>query len=299
MSEQKLLNLTNDYIFKRTFGYKESWEVTRILLRDILQDNISKIELDNQTITEKELMDDKVGIMDIKAVLNGNMQCDIEMQVVNQHNIEKRILFYWAKMYTQSIKEGNQYNDLKKTICVLFADFELDGLHEIKKYLTKWNIREEEYRNVVLTDVLELVIIKLPKYMRYANKEKRKNLNLWLEFLNNPEVRMMLNENDNEEIKETKQAINKAQEKLEEISQNEHERYLAELREKYIRDQVAVQEYGYIKGKEEGREEGRKEGEINSKRDIAKKLLKEGMTTEMVAKITELTVDEVEMISLG
>lgn len=291
MSEQKLLNLMNDYIFKRTFGYEESWEVTRILLRDILQDNISKIELDNQTITEKELMDDKVGIMDIKAVLNGNMQCDIEMQVVNQHNIEKRILFYWAKMYTQSIKEGNQYNDLKKSICVLFADFELDGLHEIKKYLTKWNIREEEYRNVVLTDVLELVIIELPKYMRYANKEKRKNLNLWLEFLNNPEVRMMLNENDNEEIKETKQAINKAQEKLEEISQDEHERYLAELREKYIRDQVAVQEYGYIKGKEEG--------EINSKRYIAKKLLNEGMTIEMVAKITELTVDEVEMISLG
>ncbi len=50
------------------------------------------------------IMDDKVGIMDIKAVLNGNTECDIEIQIVNQHNIEKRILFYWAKMYTQAIK---------------------------------------------------------------------------------------------------------------------------------------------------------------------------------------------------
>lgn len=308
MSEQKLLNLTNDYIFKRTFGYTGSGNITKILLRDILQDNISEVQLDNQTITEKELMDDKVGIMDIRAVLNRNTECDIEMQVVNQHNIEKRILFYLAKMYTKSIKEGNNYNNLKKSICVLFADFKLDGLHEVEKYITKWNIREEEYKNIILTDVLELVIIELPKYFKYRKKEKRENLNLWLKFLKNPEVSIMVNENDSQEIKETKRAINKAQAKLEEISRNEHERYLAELREKYIRDQVAVQEYGYIKGREEGKaegieegrkegmEEGRKKGELNSKKAIAQKLLTDGMDAETVAKITELTLDEVKSI---
>ena len=84
MSETKLLDITNDYIFKRTFSYSKSGYVTKILLRDVLQDNIDSIKLDNQTITEKELMDDKVGILDIKAVLDGNIHCDIEMQVVNQ-----------------------------------------------------------------------------------------------------------------------------------------------------------------------------------------------------------------------
>ena len=284
MSEQKLLNLTNDYIFKRTFGYKESGEITKILLRDILQDDVSSVQLEYQTITEKELMDDKVGIMDIKAVLNGNTQCDIEMQVVNQHNIEKRILFYWAKMYTHSIKEGNEYNDLKKSICVLIADFELDGLKDIRKYITKWNIREEEYKSVILTDVLELVIIELPKYIKYAKKEKRQNLNLWLEFLKNPEVIIVANENDSKDIRETKNAIKNAQENLEKISQDEHEKYLAELREKYIRDQVAVQEYGYYKGQEV------------KQKEIAKKLLEEGMDIETVARITELDVEEIKKI---
>lgn len=281
MSETKLLDITNDYIFKRTFGYAESGEVTRILLRDILQDNINSIELNNQTITEKELMDDKVGIMDIKAVLDRNTQCDIEMQVVNQHNIEKRILFYWAKMYTQTIKEGNKYNDLKKSICVLIADFELDGLKEIKKYITKWNIREEEYKSVILTDVLELVIIELPKYMKYAKKEKRENLNLWLEFFKNPEVIMMANDNDEKDIKETKEAIKKAQENLEKISKDEHERYLAELREKYIRDQVAVQEYGYIKGKEEGI------------KNIIKKMREKKLSDKEIMELTGLTEEEI------
>ena len=48
MGETKLLDITNDYIFKRTFGYTESGEVTKILLRDVLQDNVDSIELKNQ-----------------------------------------------------------------------------------------------------------------------------------------------------------------------------------------------------------------------------------------------------------
>ena len=282
MSEKNLLKITNDYTFKRTFGYEDSGEATKILLRDVLLDDINSIELNNNTITEKELMDDKVGIMDIKAVLNGNVQCDIEMQVVNKHNIEKRGLFYWAKMYTQTIKEGNQYNDLKKSICVLIADFELDGIKDIKKYITKWNIREEDYKSVILTDVLEIVIIELPKYIKYAKREKRENLSLWLEFFKNPEVKMVMNEKDNKSVKETKQAIKQAQKNLEKISKDEHERYLAELREKYIRDQVAVQEYGYIKGKEEGKEE------------IAKKLLEEGMDIETIERITGINIKKIQ-----
>ena len=162
----------------------------------------------------------------------------------------------------------------------------MDGLHEIEKYLTKWNIREEEYRNVVLTDVLELVIIELPKYLKYANKEKRENINLWLDFLKNPEVKIMVNESEHKDIKETKQAIIKAQKKLEEISKDEHERYLAELREKYIRDQIAVQEYGYIKGKEEGKAEG--------KLQIAKKMLEKGVPDEEIIELTGISTEDLE-----
>lgn len=121
--------------------------------------------------------------------------------------------------------------------------------------------------------------------MKYAKKEKRENLNLWLEFFENPEVRIMSNENDEKNIKETKEAIKKAQEKLEEISQNEHERYLAELREKYIRDQFAVQEYGYVKGKEEGREE--------VKIEVAKKLLEMGIDPETICATTGLSKEEI------
>ena len=72
------------------------------------------------------------------------------MQIVDRKNIEKRILFYWSKMYTSSIQQGQDYETLEKSIVILFSDYELDNLQTIEKYITKWNIKEEEYtRNYI------------------------------------------------------------------------------------------------------------------------------------------------------
>ena len=85
-----------------------------------------------------------MGILDIKATLDDTISCDIEMQMENQKNLEERLLFYWSKMFAQGIESGKKYEELKKTIVILIADFELKNLQEIKKYVSKWNIREEE-----------------------------------------------------------------------------------------------------------------------------------------------------------
>lgn len=298
MSKQDLLKLTNDYIFKRTFGYKGEEEVTKVFLKDLLE--IKEIELDKNTITEKDIITDKVGIMDIKAQLNNNMECDIEMQVVNQKNIEKRILFYWSKIYSKTIKEGNGYGSLKKSVVVLIADFEFDRFKSIEKYLSKWKIREEDYPKIVLTDVLEIYIIELPKYSKYGVNEKIESLNLWVSFIKNPEVVIMINKNDSKTVKETKQAINKAKKRLEELSNDEHERYLADLREKYTRDQYEIQAYGYDKGIEEGRKEGKLEGIIEGRKEksieIAKSLLAQNIDIEVIIKCTGLTKEEIEKL---
>ena len=296
--KKNLLKLTNDYIFKRTFGYSGTEEVTQVFLRDIMEKEITKIYLNSNPITEKELMDEKVGIMDIKAVLNGNIHCNIEMQVVNQNDIERRILFYWGKMYTQSIKKGEDYNNLQKAVCVLIADFELDSLKSIEKYITRWNIREEEYKSVILTEVLDIYIIELPKFLKYGKNKKRKNLNLWVEFIKNSEVKFMNEENEDKSIEETKRAIEKAQKNLEKLSQDEHERYLAELREKHVRDQKSIERYGYERGLKEGRTEGKKEGKEEGKREgirvIARRLINQGYSVKQISEITDLKEEEIK-----
>ena len=109
-----------------------------------------------------------------------------------------------------------------------------------------------------------------------------------------------------EKLKRTKTAIIEAKETLEKISQNKHEQELARLRDKYIKDQIAIQKYGYKQGIEDGRNEGieigrnegieigRSEGSKNKSIQIVKKMLEEKINIELISKVTGLSVEEIQ-----
>ena len=98
MKNNELLNIKNDYVFKRIFGHKGNEKITKSLLEEITKTKINKIELAEEVNLGKNLMDDKIGILDIKAVIDGKIETDIEMQVAKSKDIIPRMLFYWSKM---------------------------------------------------------------------------------------------------------------------------------------------------------------------------------------------------------
>lgn len=197
-------------------------------------------------------------------------------------NIEKRLLYYWSKLYAQQIKQGKDYEKLPKTIAILIANFELDQLKNIPKYYTKWQIREEEYHKIILTDRLELYIIELPKTVYDIRKESNKKLLSWMKFLINPESVEVVEMEENEELK-------KAREVYEDINADEHERYLAELRIKYILDYNSEINYAKKQGIEQGIEKGKKSEKI----EIAKKLVAQGFSIEKIIEITGLSKEKI------
>ena len=229
----------------------------------------------------------KFGILDIKAKINNNINCNIEMQVANRKDIEKRIMFYWGKIYTGSISSGEKYSKLEKTVSIIFVDFEIENLKCIPKYVSKWGVREEDFPSkTILTDVMEIYIIELPKVKKYQNKSSE-DLKSWVKFINNPEVIGM---------GETREAIKKAKEILEEISQDEHERELAEYREKYIRDQMASEDYGFDQGLKQGLEQGLKQGRAERDKEMIKAMQDSGIEIDVICKIANLSKEEVEKI---
>ena len=254
------------------FGYTGNEEITKGLLNAILKEKVTDVSLNCNTILERDLYDDKLGILDIRAKVNNLVDINIEMQLVDEKNIEKRIIFYLSKMYTQNLKKSHNYAELNKCISILFIDFELEKLKEIPKYLTKWNIREETYSKIILTDVLELYIINLSKVEKYS---ENKLLDTWVKFISNSEDLNM--ENADESIK-------KAKEVLDEISEDEHEQYLAHLREKYIFERQGIEEAGFDKGVKA------------SKIEITKKLKAKNMKIDEISEITGLTKEEIEKL---
>ena len=205
------------------------------------------------------------------------------MQVTDHKNIEKRILFYLSKMYTKTIKKSQDYNSLEKCIAILISNYNIDIIKNTPKYITKWNIREEEYQKIVLTDVMEIYIIEINKFKDYKEKSNHNSLNSWIEFIESPEVVDMSNKE-----------IQKAKKVLEEISQDEHEQYLAELREKYIMDQKAIEDAGYDKGLKAGIEQGINQGINQEKLQIAKKMLSKKIDLNTISELTGLSIQELK-----
>ena len=201
-------------------------------------------------------------------------------------------------MYIESIKAGHDYSELEKGVVILIVDFELKNLKDVDHWITEWELRGKDYTNKILTPVEKIVILELPKFKKYKNKTQNQELKNWVEFIINPEKKMQ------GESKE----IEKARRVLEEMSQDKNERYLAELRQKYIMDQKAIEDAGYDKGYDSGYDsgygsgyntghdsgtlEGRKERSI----EIAKKMKAKKTDIDYIVEITGLTKEEIEKL---
>ena len=136
------------------------------------------------------------------------------------------------------------------------------------------------------SDEIEIVIIELSKFKKYMNNTALAD---WVKFIINLKVIDM----SNEEVK-------KAKEVLDELSQDEHERRLAELREKYIMDQKATEAAGYDKGLEQGLkqgfEQGIEQGEKNKTLELANKMKAQGLDSDTIHKITGISIDEINKL---
>ena len=274
---------TNDFFFKKIFGSAGSEKITKSLLEAILKIDITAIDLDKNPITEKEVLDDKLGVMDIRLEINGNVDCDVEMEMVNRGNIEIRLMRYVSKIFIRGLKVGEDYIEAKDSIAILVANFELAKHKDVKKILTEYEMREKDYGNIVLTDKIKVYILELPKIERMKSEDK--NLNLWIKFIKDLEVKKLAdNKEKDEKLEETIKAIQEAKKKYEELCQDEHARYIAELREKYVEETASVRQMGYEEGKE------------TEKKKIAKMMKDNNYSNEEIMRITELSKEEIEKI---
>ena len=280
--EIKILSPKLDVVFHMLFGEQKHERITKKLIGDVIGEKVETIELEQTPYLWGEQAEDKVGIIDVRATINNKNPVDIEMQIVDNKNIEKRILYYWSKLYLKQLKVGENYNKLNRSIGIIFLDYKIEKLEKLPIH-TKWQIINTENGKTVLTEDLEIHIIEL---LKIKEKEEEGDLRKWIIFLENPEgeeTKKMAKED--EEIKEAIEA-------LEEISADEAKVRIAELREKYIADRESELETA----EEKGIKQGIKQGMKNEKKEIAKKLKAKNMPIEEIIEITGLTKKEIEEI---
>ena len=183
IKQNKLYTPKIDVIFQVLFGEPDSQNITKDLLEKILGEKIEKVDLSKNPILRREFPKDKLGVLDVVVEIDERESCDLEMQIVESEDIIERMLYYWGKLYTRNIKEGEDFGILKRTIVILIADFKVKGLEE-QEYHSKWKIIEEKGRKTILTNDLELHILEIPKIKREGIEKT--DLIKWLKFIDNP-----------------------------------------------------------------------------------------------------------------
>ena len=184
MVVRTLLDPKIDFVFKKIFGAENNKFVLIDFLNSAIndKDKIVDVELKNTDI-EKEFLDSKFSRLDIKAITDKKEHVNIEIQVKNEYNMIQRSLYYWSRMYSEQIGNGENYNKLQRTICINILGFKyLDN----DEYHNVYRLKEVD-RNEELTDLMELHFIELPKFEESEDFDENDALAKWIEFLKEPE----------------------------------------------------------------------------------------------------------------
>jgi predicted transposase/invertase (TIGR01784 family) len=90
----------------------------------------------------------------------------------------------------------------------------------------------------------------------------------------------------------------KAMDTLEFLSQDREARYLYDMRQKALRDEISMilgaNEEGEKKGREEGRQEGRQEGSHLKALQVAANMLNKGMDVATIVEVTGLSTKDID-----
>lgn len=268
-----------DYVFKEIMMDEKARIGFLSAILKLNPEDIKETQMLNTNL-RKQSEKEKLGILDVRILMNNNTEIDIEIQLAAMNIWADRALFYLAKMYTEQISAGEDYTVFKKCVSISILDFNLFE-HESEFY-SCFHIREDSH-HFLYTNKMEFHVLELPKLPKEL-QENSSNIELWAKF-----IRAERKE-EFDMLAEKNAYIGSAYQHLQVISQDEEKRLEYEAREKAIRDynqiMLEAKQIGRAEGREEGRAEGREEGEVQGEA--------RGRAAERIESIRIFITDNIE-----
>lgn len=284
-----------DWAMKRMLRDKANYAVLEGLLTTLLGESITiKKLLESESNQEEEY--DKYNRVDMLAENDRGDLFLIEVQNNNEYAYFQRMLFGASKLVTEYINRGEGYHRVRKVYSINIVYFALgSGVDTVYHGKT-------EFRGIHLGDVLRLspfqrqtfrveeVSQLYPEYyilrVNDFNRVAKTPLEEWIYYLNTGEIPDTA----------TAPGLSQARERLRVMSMgpDEQKAYYRHLDNIVIlRDNIETErEEGRAEGRAEGRVEGRTEGIL----DTARNMKALGIATELIAKSTGLSVEEIERL---
>jgi predicted transposase/invertase (TIGR01784 family) len=126
------LKVLNDFAFQKAFGEKGDEAQLLAFLNAALErtgkGNLESVEILESTDLPADIAGGKSGKLDVLAVIPGGSKINVEVQIKNEFNMEKRSLYYWSRKYGWGFLSGEDYRELVPVIAVNIIDWKA-GVH--------------------------------------------------------------------------------------------------------------------------------------------------------------------------
>ena len=284
--KNKFYDIKYDIVFKRIFGTPGNEEYTKSLLEAILGVNINQIDIYQDINISRYMLDEKIGILDVMAVVNDDIIINIEMQRTNTGNMQKRSEKYAADIYSRVVKVGTKYENAKKVILINILNYKLNNHDEyISDTVTVLNLHRKEE----IDTNIKYYFIELPK-LKGKKLDLTNKLVQWLIYIYGKNKELI------EVVKNKNNIIKEVDDKVKYLQGEEAEARMQELRNKWDYTIFLAVKDAKEKGEKRGEKRGEKYGEKRSKIKIAKKMFEENIPENKILEILGISKFELAQI---
>ena len=281
----RYLNPKADLTFKKVFGKHPDLVIS--FLNALLPFETPEEEIREVTYMNPELMPrsplGKDSIVDVRCRNGMGRQFIVEMQMMWTSAYRQRVLFNASKAYVKQLEAGGDYDLLQPVYSLNIVN---DTFSTGDSYYHDYRIVEVEGTGEVI-EGLRFVFVELPKFtpknfgdkrmlvlwLRYLTEINEKTLDVPKELMGNPEIR-------------------KAVAELEESAFTEEQL----LGYDKFWDIVSTAKTNISSSYKDGKQEGLREGERTERMKNALGMKAAGIDTELIARVTGLTTDEIEAL---
>ena len=300
MVKQRRTFISFDWALKHLLREKANHDVLEGFVAVVLRKKSIKIHRLLESESNKADADAKSNRVDLLAEDENGDLLLIEVQGEPEQAYFQRMLFGASKLVTEYIESGENYEHVKRVYSINIVYFDL-GQGEDCVYVGK-----TEFHGLTKGDLLKLSPFQQQKfqadevsdlYPRYVilkvndfNRWSRVPLDQWLYFLSTTD------------IPEDADApgLREAREKLDLMRMGRDERIIYD---RYLMDRAILRntvdgarEEGAYEGFKDGLEKGMEKGRTDEKENTARRMKADGMSAELIAKYTSLTIDVINKL---
>jgi predicted transposase/invertase (TIGR01784 family) len=173
-----------DCVFKTLFGSDDHRDLLIHFLNALLADDLAAPITDVDILNpynERETLDDKLTVVDVKARDAARRLFQIEIQLLVFANLAPRILYAWADLFSQQLQRGGDYRALQPVYAIWILDGTL--FRERPEYAHRYRWRDDRGR--LLLDHGTIRVFELSKF---DVEPVQSDAERWLRFLKDGET---------------------------------------------------------------------------------------------------------------